>query len=82
MENTYYRKTSSNLLIASLDTRDFPRTPIDSGCCNLHWMPAGGKCDDYQADDGGGILIENCSNCWYFNDRQLKYHKIEEMKLI
>ena len=51
-------------------------SPI-SECCNLYYMPTDklDRCDDYQVDDGGGILMHSCSNCWYFNDRKLKYSK-------
>jgi len=74
----FYRKTGAGLLIPSKDEREYERTPKNSGCCSLHWMPAGEVCEDFQYDDGGGILIAVpvCNNCWYFNNRQLKHKKV------
>lgn len=81
IKDIFYRKTKSGLLTASKETRKTPRTPIDSGCCSLHWMPAGEKCESYQEDTGGGILINSCSNCWHFNDRQLKYRRLVDVQI-
>jgi hypothetical protein len=72
----FYRKTESGLLVASIEEREYPRTPNSAGCCSKHWLPAGCICEDYTPDNGGGILIQHCSNCWYYNDRQLKYNKL------
>ena len=76
----YLRQKESKLLVFSKDEREFPRTPKNGGCCSLHWLPAGDLCEDYQPDDGPGILMNACSNCWYFNDRQLKYNKLDRIK--
>lgn len=72
----YYRKTKSGVLVPSKNEREYTRTPKNSGCCGLHWLPANGICEEHQPDDGPGILMKNCSNCWYYNDRKLKYNKI------
>lgn len=68
MEN--YKKTEAGIFIQhEIEYKS-------SGCCSLHWMPAGILCDDYTVDTGGGILMKNCTNCWYYNDRSLKYERI------
>ncbi len=41
--------------------------------CYKHFLPADELCEDYTPDTGPGILMKNCSNCYYFNDRRLKY---------
>ena len=68
----YLRKTKSGLVTLHEDTREYERTPKDSGCCSLHWMPAGELCDNYVMDDGPGILMSCCTRCWYYNDRRRK----------
>ena len=72
----YLRKMKSGLFVLHEDAREYERTPKDSGCCSLHWMPAGKLCDDYMPDGGPGVLIKSCTNCWYYNDRSLKYRRI------
>ena len=72
----HIRKTESGLFILHENTREYERTPKDTGCCNLYWMPAGELCDNYTVDDGPGILIRSCTNCWHYNDRSLKYGRI------
>ena len=79
-EQFFYRKTASVILVASADERKYPRTPLTAGCCSKHWLPAGEVCEDHNPYNGGGILIPHCSNCWYYNDRKLKYNPLRMRK--
>jgi len=64
-----------------MEMLEFIREKLKIGCCNLHCMPTDklDRCCDHQPDTGGGILMQSCSNCWYFNDRKLKYKKLGEL---
>ncbi len=70
------RKTKGGVFIMSEDTRKYPRTPTNSRCCSLHWLPSGEVCEDYHPDTGPGILMKSCTNCYYYGDRRLKYNKV------
>jgi len=47
------------------------------GCCSLWYLPTDELCEDYTADTGPGILMKDCTNCFYFEDRRFKYEKLD-----
>jgi len=73
MENNDYNKGKIILLD---DYR--PENNKPKGCCSLWWLPTDELCEYYTADTGGGILMRDCTNCWFFEDRRLKYDKLYE----
>jgi hypothetical protein len=45
--------------------------------CSKFWYVMGAmNCRYYAQDTGPGILIKSCTNCFWFEDRQLKYNKL------
>jgi hypothetical protein len=46
------------------------------GCCSLWYLYTDELCEHYTSDTGSGILMKDCTNCLFFEDRSLKYRKL------
>jgi len=54
-----------------------PKPPKAKGFCAWRFGYVYELCDVYSADTGPGILMKDCTNCFYFEDRRFKYRKLD-----